>query len=204
MVSNRRRAAPDSEMHGHLIDAAEAIIREQGHGALTARTLADRLSLKRQIVHYYFESMDELLVQVVRRNSDRALAALEEPAMQADPLRAIWRMSNDRDMAVLALELAALAARRPAVRAVVREAAEAARAAQTRVLQQHLAARGLAPAIDPEVATIVLASLSYTMVQEDAVGITAGHGKLRAMVEAVLDGFARTGETRLPASGNSD
>jgi AcrR family transcriptional regulator len=198
MVSNRRRAAPDSEMHGRLMDAAEAIIREQGHGALTARTLADRLSLKRQIVHYYFESMDELLVQLIRRNSARSLAALEEPAMQADPLRAIWQMSNDRDLAVLALELATLAARRPAVRAVVREAAEAARAVQTRILQQHLTARGLSPAIDPEVATIVLASLSYTMVQEDAVGITAGHDKLRTMVEAVLDGFARTGEAQLP------
>lgn len=197
MVSNRRRAPPDSEMHGRMIDAAEAIIREQGHGALTARTLADRLSLKRQIVHYYFESMDELLVQVVRRNSERALAALEEPAMQADPLRAIWQMSNNRDLAILALELAALAARRPAVRAVVREAAEAARAAQTRILCGHLASRGIEPAIDPEVATLVLASLSYTMVQEDAVGITAGHDKLRALVEAALDRFARTGEAKL-------
>ena len=130
MASNRRRAAPESEMHGLLLDAAEAIIREQGHGALTARTLADRLELKRQIVHYYFESMDALLVQLVRRTSQRALAALNEPAVRADPLRAIWRMSNDREFALLALELAALAARRPAVRAVVREAAEAARAAQ--------------------------------------------------------------------------
>lgn len=196
MVSNRRRATPDSEMHGRLIDAAEAIIRDLGHAALTARTLADRLSLKRQIVHYYFESMDELLVQLVRRSSQRALAALEEPAMQADPLRAIWQMSSDRDFALLSLELAALAARRPAVRTVVREAAEAARVAQTRILRAHLAERGIAPAIDPEVATIVLASLSYTMVQEDAVGVTAGHDKLRAMVEAALDGFARTGEAQ--------
>lgn len=197
MASNRRRAAPDSEMRSRLLDAAEAIIRECGHGALTSRTLAERLSLKRQIVHYYFESMDELLVQVVRRNSERALAALEEPEVRANPLRAIWQMSNDRDLAVLALELAALAARRPAVRAVVREAAEAARAAQTRILGEHLAARGIVPAIDPEVATIVLASLSYTMVQEDAVGITAGHDKLRALVEAALDRFARTGQAQL-------
>lgn len=193
MVSNRRRAAPDSEMHGRLIDAAEAIIREQGHGALTARTLADRLTLKRAIVHYYFESMDELLVQLVRRSSARALAALEDPAVKADPLRAIWQMSNDRDLATLSLELAALAAQHPAVREVVREAAEAARAVQTQILCEYLAARGIAPTIDPEVATLVLASLSYTMVQEDAVGITAGHDKLRAMVEGALGSFARTG-----------
>ena len=203
MASNRRRAAPDSEMHARLLDAAEAIMREHGHGALTARTLADKLSLKRQIVHYYFESMDELLVQLVRRSSERALAALALPEMQADPLGAIWRMSNDRDMALLSLELAALAARRPAVRAVVREAAEAARAAQTRILSAHLAARGIALSIDPEVATIVLSSLSYTMVQEDAVGITAGHAKLRVLVETALEAFARTGEASFPVARNS-
>jgi AcrR family transcriptional regulator len=191
-------------MRGRMIDAAEAIIRERGHGALTARTLADRLSLKRQIVHYYFESMDALLVQLVRRSSERALAALEQPAVLADPLRAIWNMSNDRDFALLALELAALAARRPAVRAVVREAAETARAAQTRILREHLAARNPAPAIDPEVATIVLASLSYTMVQEDAVGITAGHDKLRTMVEAALGRFASAGEPPFPAGPDAD
>jgi TetR/AcrR family transcriptional regulator len=185
-------------MHARMIDAAESIIREQGHGALTARTLADRLSLTRQIVHYYFESMDELLVQLVRRSSLRALAILDDPDVKADPLQAIWRMSNDRDFALLSLELAALAARRPAVREVVREAAEAARAAQTRLLTDHLAARGIVPAIDPEVATIVLSSLSYTMVQEDAVGITTGHDKLRALVETALERFAHTGQAMFP------
>ena len=187
-------------MRGRLLDAAEAILRECGHGALTSRTLAERLSLSRQIVHYYFESIDELLVQLVRRSSERALAVLEQPEMQADPLRAIWRMSNDRDFALLSLEFASLAARRPTVREVVRDAAEAARAAQTRILTEHLASRGIAPSIDPEVATIVLASLSYTMVQEDAVGITSGHDKLRALVDAALERFAATGATTFPAA----
>jgi len=186
-------------MRARLLDAAEAILREGGHGALTSRTLAERLSLSRQIVHYYFESIDELLVQLVRRSSERALAALEQPEMQADPLRAIWQMSNDRDFALLSLEFASLAARRPAVREVVREAAEAARAAQTRLLTRHLASRGIAANIDPEVATIVMASLAYTMVQEDAVGISSGHDKLRALVDAALDRFAATGDTSFPA-----
>ncbi len=185
-------------MRARLLDAAEAILRECGHGALTSRTLAERLSLSRQIVHYYFESIDDLLVQLIRRSSERALAALQEPEIQADPLRAIWRMSNDRDFALLSLEFASLAARRPAVREVVREAAEAARAAQTRILTQHLASRGIAASIDPEVATIVMASLAYTMVQEDAVGITSGHDKLRALVDAALERFAASGDTTFP------
>lgn len=190
-------------MKGRLLDAAETIIREQGHGSLTARTLADRLSLKRQIVHYYFESMDEVLVQLVQRSSQRSLAALASPEWRKDPLAAIWHMSDNRENALLALELAALAARRPAVREEVRKAAETMRARLTALLREHLAHRGLTPAIDPEVATIVLSSLAYTMVQEHAVGITAGHAKLRDVVEDALARFAHGGVAAFTAPADS-
>jgi AcrR family transcriptional regulator len=174
-------------MRGRLIDAAKDIICEQGYGALTARTLADRLSLKRQIVHYYFESMDELLIQLVRRSAERTLVELDDPEVRSDPLRAIWRMCNDRDSAVLALELAALAARKPQLRAAVRDAAEAMRAVQAGLLSRYLEEKGLPASIDPEVATIVLSSLAYTLIQEEAVGIVSGHERLRALVEARLE-----------------
>jgi AcrR family transcriptional regulator len=180
-------------MRGRLIDAAKAIICEQGYGALTARTLADRLSLKRQIVHYYFESMDELLIQLIRSSAERTLVALNDEEVRSDPLGAIWRMCNDRDSAVLALELAALAARKPQVRAAVRDAADAMRAVQASLLSRYLAEKGIRASIDPEVVTIVLSSLAYTMVQEEAVGIASGHDKLRALVETELEQLRSSG-----------
>ena len=193
MTSQRRRAPADAEMRGKLIAAAEAIIREQGYGALTARTLAERLGLKRQIVHYYFESMDELLTQVVLASHEQSKLALVELAASEDPLRAIWTMSSNPEIATLALELAVLAARRPAVREVVRSCAEEHRALQTRILVDHLAARGIAPQIDPELAVFVLTAMSQTMVQEDAVGITFAHEKVLASVDGALGEFATTG-----------
>ncbi|MDE2403813.1 MAG: TetR/AcrR family transcriptional regulator [Sphingomonadales bacterium] len=195
MVSSRRRAPADSEMRATLIAAAADIIREQGHGALTSRTLAERLNLKRQILHYYFESVDELLVLVVRDTHAKAMAAFERTARTDDPLHAIWRMMNDSRMSVLALELAALAARRPAVREVVRESAEALRALQTRILVDHLAAKGITPSIDPEFATMVIAAMAQSLAQESLVGITAGHDKARGIVEAALTEFSETGKS---------
>lgn len=193
VTSSRRRAPAGSEMHTRLIEAAEDIICEQGHGALTSRTLAERLSLKRQILHYYFESMDELLVEVVRHRHRQSLAAFEEIALSEDPLRAIWQLSNDPRLAILSLELAALAARRPKVRDEVRRSAEIVRAVQTRILADHLTARGVVPAVDPEIATIVISAISQTMVQEDLIGIGAGHEKVRGTVERALAEFSRTG-----------
>ncbi|MBU6266105.1 MAG: TetR/AcrR family transcriptional regulator [Sphingomonadales bacterium] len=197
MTSSRRRAPADSEMRNRLIAAAADIIREQGYAALTSRTLAERLSLKRQILHYYFTSVDELLVLVVRDAHARAMTAFEKAARTDDPLHAIWQMMNDQRMSVLALELAALAARRPAVREEVRASAEQLRALQTRILVDHLAAKGLSPKIDPEFATMVIASLAQWLAQESLVGITAGHDKARTIVAAALGEFARTSESSL-------
>lgn len=195
MVSNRRRAPADSEMRAKLILAAEEIICERGHGALTSRTLAERLSLKRQILHYYFESMDELLVLVVRNALKQSLAALRQTAASDDPLRAIWEMSSDPRRAILSLELAALAARHPAVREEVRESAEKLRALQTRILIDHIKARGLEPLIDPEFATFIISSMSQTLAQESLIGISAGHEKVRAIVAQALSMYAQTGKS---------
>ena len=182
-------------MRSQLIAAAEEIIREHGHGALSYRTVAEKLSLKRQIVHYYFESMDELLVLLVRSRHEKSLCAFREAAKDENPLRAMWRMSNDPEMAVLSLELAALAARMPAVRTAVRESAESLRALQTKILTDHLAAKHLTPAIDPEFATFIISSMSQTLAQEELIGIAAGHGKFRAIVEHALLEFAETGRS---------
>lgn len=193
MVSNRRRAPADSEVRQRLIEAAEDIIREQGHGALTSRTLAERLSLKRQILHYYFESMDELLVLMVRSNLEKTLAALDEAARSDDPLQAIWRLSNDPQWAILSLELAALAARNPAVCEEVRKNAVTLRDRQTRILSDHLAARGLAPSIDPRFAVFIITSMSQTLAQEELIGITDGHDTVLRIVNEALETYARLG-----------
>lgn len=196
MVSNRRRAPQDSDMRAKLIEAATAIIREQGHGALTARTLADRLSLKRQILHYYFKSMDELLEQVVLTSHNRIVETFDQTGDDANPLSAIWKISSDPEFAILSLELAALAARRPAVREVVRTSAENLRALQTGILVNHLAARGQKPAIDPEFAILLISSISQTLAQETLVGIVSGHETARAIVNEALMDFANGGDSR--------
>src|ERR1700759_4835682 len=109
MPSERRRGTRDSATRTELIAAAAAVIGEEGYAALTSRTLADRLGLSRQIVHYYFKSMDELCIAVVQQRGTRTPARLQQAIESPEPLRAVWEICNDPAEASLSLELNALA-----------------------------------------------------------------------------------------------
>ena len=157
MVSDRRRGGESSAMRAELIDAAEQLIREEGYPAVTSRTLADKVGLKRQIVHYYFKSMDEVFIAVVRRAAEQMRQEVAKAAASEEPLRALVRLNRDPHGAILSMELHALANRRPAVREEVAKAAEEFRDLQTKILSDILARQGVDPgrravgvALDPQ------------------------------------------------------
>jgi AcrR family transcriptional regulator len=190
MVSGRRRGVEGSATRAELIEAGAQLIREEGYAALTSRTLANRLGLSRQIVHYYFKSIDELLIALVEQRATRSLSRLDEAAASAEPLRALWEMCSDPDQAALTLELNALANRRPAVRAVVKKFAEQVRELQTHVLLRHLAKRGISPSIKPLAATVLLTCLSQILALEAEIDIKLGHKETLELVDDCLRAFA--------------
>ena len=58
-----RRAREDSaETREAILDAAEALLVEDGYPSVTSRGVAERAGLKSQLVHYHFGTMDDLLV----------------------------------------------------------------------------------------------------------------------------------------------
>jgi TetR/AcrR family transcriptional regulator len=189
MPSERRRGAASSATRTELIGAATALIREEGYAALTSRTLADRLGLSRQIVHYYFKSMDDLCIALVQEGAVVTLKRLEDAIQSAEPLRAVWDLCNDPEQAALSLELIALARRRPAVRAEVRKLAERFREIQTQALVKDLERRGIQPSIKPIVASILLSGLSQVMALEEAIDLKMGHAETLELVDACLVAF---------------
>ena len=72
-----------------ILDAAVAIVREQGHEMINARTIAERLGCSTQPVLYHFKTIDEIREAVyktveeyhgsyIRPKGDRGLAPLLE------------------------------------------------------------------------------------------------------------------------------
>jgi AcrR family transcriptional regulator len=198
MVSSRRRGVENSAVRSALMDAAELLIREGGYPSVTARNLADKINLKRQIVHYYFHSMDDLFIAVIRRGADKARPRLEAALTSAEPLRTLWEINSDPAQATLTLELSALASRRPAVRAEVKRFAEEFRELQTRVLVQHLEKRGITPDLQPIVATVLLTSLSQVLTLEAAIDIDRGHRETLEFVDDCLRAFAEGRVSPMP------
>jgi TetR/AcrR family transcriptional regulator len=200
MASSRRRGVENSAVRAALVEAAEQLIREQGYPSVTARNLADKINLKRQIVHYYFRSMDEVFIAVIRRGAEQVRPRLQAALSSPEPLRTLWEINSDRAQTTLSMELTALASRRPAVRAEVKRFAEEFRDLQTQVLVQHLEKRGIAPQLQPIVATVLLTGLSQVLTLESAIDIDLGHAETLQFVDACLRAFAEGREPPLPGT----
>src|SRR5689334_25243911 len=56
-----------------LLDAAEHLLLEIGYAQITTRKLAGRAGVNHGLVHYYFGSMEEVMVQVLERFTARLI-----------------------------------------------------------------------------------------------------------------------------------
>ena len=81
----------DAKNRAALIDAAEALMIEDGYAAVTSRRVAEKAGLKPQLVHYYFRTMDDLFLEVFRRYADLGIEAHRQALESAQPLWALWR-----------------------------------------------------------------------------------------------------------------
>ena len=185
--SSRRIGAPDSKTRAQLVDAAEALLLEEGYAAVTSRRVAAKAGLKPQLVHYYFRTMDDLYLEVLRRQADHNLAQFEQAIAADGSLRNLWRLNADPRGAAFTIEFVALANHRKAIRAEIARYAERFRAAQIDAITAALAAQGIPDAqLPPTVALLLMTGLSQVLALEDALGVTAGHETTLAFVERTL------------------
>ena len=68
---------------------------EQGYGSVTYRSIAAKAGVAAGLVQYYFPSLDDLFVAVLRSGTDRVIEGLEDAARSERPLRALWNYAND-------------------------------------------------------------------------------------------------------------
>ena len=95
MPARRRRPHDDSATRTALLDAAEALMLEEGYAAVSSRRIASKAGLPNAI-HYYFETMDDLFIELFRRGAARSLARQEEVLASPQPLWAFWDLLLDR------------------------------------------------------------------------------------------------------------
>jgi AcrR family transcriptional regulator len=188
-VTSKRRMGPEtSATRVALLDATEAVMSEEGYGAVTSRRVAEKAGLKQQLLYYYFLTMDDLLLAAFRRSTERVLAPLEKALASDRPLHALLRLMNSTTRSNLSLEYMALGNHNAAIRAEIIRFSEHVRRLQFEAFSARLAPSSGRPSISsPVVAVFVMHCISQILHWEDALGMSAGHIEARAYLETLVD-----------------
>src|SRR5215210_8147255 len=158
-----------SDKAQRIVDAMRSSVGARGAAGSTFDHVAREAGVSRGLLHYYFGTKERLLAEVVRRDSDLRLAALDAAiagAHTADDLLAVLVSSLEdlveRDPAFVALhfELFTSARRTPEIAAEL--------SALHRRIREHVAGRleakraegVIAAGADPEAVVTVLLSLA--------------------------------------------
>ena len=190
--SARRIGAEDSKTRAQLLGAAERLMLEEGYAAVSSRRVGAAAGLKPQLVHYYFRTMDDLFVEVFRRNAEANIARFERAIATDGSLGNLWRLNSDPRGGQFTLEFVALANHRKAIRTEIARYAERFRAAQMAAVTAALADHGVPEdEVPPIVALLAMTGLSQMMGIEDALGVTTGHDTARAFVERLIEDLER-------------
>jgi len=187
-TSPRRIGTEDSRSRALLLDAAEALLLEEGYASVTSRKVGARAGLKPQLVHYYFRTMDDLFRAVFRRRAEENLARIERGVAADRSLRTIWELNSDPRGAAFTSEFVALANHRKDIRDEIAAYAERYRTAQLEAVKDVLAAHGIPEdRLPPIVGLLIMTGLSQVMSLESALGVTSGHDTTLAFIEQAID-----------------
>jgi AcrR family transcriptional regulator len=108
---------------------------DEGYAAATSRPVAAKAGVKPTLVHYYFPSMDDLFVAVLRDKAEENMAHQREAIAETQPVRALWQLNETLD-AQLFTEFLAMANHRKAIRSEIVAYATRFRAAPPRSVSE--------------------------------------------------------------------
>ncbi|MGW0163450.1 TetR/AcrR family transcriptional regulator [Mycobacterium sp. NPDC003323] len=192
MAASTRPRSADPGARERLIAATAKLMREDGYAAATSRRVAAEAGVKQALVYYYFPTMDDLFVEVLRSGADASLASMRAALTDDDPLRALWAVNSDNSLSILSTEFMALANHRKVIRTELRAYAERVRDIETAAVAVALRARNVDMEKYPPVAvSMLIAQIARSLCNEEAVGVTLGHDELRRLIEAQLDTLAK-------------
>jgi AcrR family transcriptional regulator len=172
-----------------LIEATAQIVVDEGYAAATSRRVAAKARVKPALVHYYFPSMDDLFVAVLRHKAESNLQHQRQAIAEAQPLHALWQLNSTHD-AQLFTEFLAMANHRKAIRSEIVAYAMRFRDMEEGVVTLALKARGVdLELFPPVVMTMIVGSLARMVRHEEGLGITRGHDEATAFIDRWLDRF---------------
>src|SRR5258707_9004678 len=172
-----------------LIEATAQIMVDEGYAAATSRRVAAKAGVKPALVHYYFPSMDDLFVAVLRDKAEAILKRQRQAMAESEPLHALWQLNSAHDTQLFT-EFLAMANHRKAILSKIVSYAMRFRDIEEGAMTLALKARGIdLELFPPVVMSMIMGSLARMVIHEQGVGITRGHDQARAFIEQCLERF---------------
>jgi AcrR family transcriptional regulator len=188
-------AAPEvarSAAEGALLDAAERLLVEVGQAGITTRRLAEEAGVNHGLVHYYFGSIENLLVRVLERFTaeltarQRAMyAAADVPFIEKWRQAMLYLVSEDVAYEKIWLELQALAWNRPELRKPLARVNDEWRAVLTEAFAEPRERYGIEMPLDALVSLVM--TFNEGVILERLSGIETGHAELLEWIDAWLE-----------------
>lgn len=185
-VSDARAAAESA-----LLDAAERVLVDSGHAAVTTRRLAEEAGVNHGLVHYYFGSLENLLVRVLERFTERLVARQREMYAADVAFLERWRTAmgylttEDTAYQKIWLELQALSWNRPELRERVSQVNAEWRAVLTEALDEPRTRLGIEIPLDVLVSLVM--TFNQGVILERMAGVTTGHAPLLTWIDKWLE-----------------
>jgi AcrR family transcriptional regulator len=185
-VSIARSAAEEA-----LLDAAERVLVTAGYAGITTRRLAEEAGVNHGLVHYYFGSVENLLVRMLERFTERLIARQREMYAADMPFLEKWRtamrylMSEDFAYEKVWLELQALAWNHPDLRESLARVNAEWRAVLTDAFEQPHRELGVEMPLEALVSLVMTFNLGIML--ERLSGVDEGHQQLLEWIDAFLE-----------------
>jgi AcrR family transcriptional regulator len=197
MAQARRPRAATAEKRERLLDATEEIMLQDGYAAVSSRSVAAKVGINAPLVHYYFPTIDDLFVAVLRRRGDANVQRMTEALASEEPLRAWWRLASDPRGSALAVELIAAANHRQALQAAVGEYAREVRKMQMDRLSSLLGEYDLDPEeFPPALVAAAVQGLAFGLVADQVAGHDTATDEAHAGMARLLDRLEARRRTR--------
>jgi AcrR family transcriptional regulator len=175
-----------------LLDAAERLLVDVGHAGITTRRLAEEAGVNHGLVHYYFGSIENLLVRTLERFTQRLTQRQRELYAADVPFIEKWRtamrylISEDVTYEKIWLELQALAWNRPELREPLERVNAEWRAVLTEAFEEPHRELGIKMPLEALVSLVLTFNIGIMV--ERLSGIETGHRELLDWIDRWLDG----------------
>jgi AcrR family transcriptional regulator len=182
--------SPREAAEDNLLDAAERLLVDVGYAGITTRRLAAEAGVNHGLVHYYFGSVENLLVRVLERFTERLIARQRDLYSADIPFIDKWRtamryLDADREYQKVWCELQALAWNRVEMRDDVGRVNEEWRAVLTEAFAEPRERYEIEMPLDALVSLVI--TFNEGIILERLSGIENGHAELLAWIDGWLE-----------------